>query len=124
MRDAMVVYHLTNRVYTPWGKQYSMFHWRPSWWVFITIAAKYNNKEVNHIIYWFDTNILNRISKDTRQTLDVRIRIVCGMINKLNPAKMSRPMKQEFMECIWDAYMKFSKDYYEYHCKYELCLPF
>lgn len=57
-------------------------------------------------------------------TLDVRIRIVCGMVNKLSSNRVSIAMKREFMECIWDAYQKFSKDYMEYHCRYELGLPF
>ena len=118
----MVIYSLTSNVYTPWGKQYQMFHWKPSWWVFIKLSNK--TKDVRHIIYWFDINILQRISKDTRFTLDVRIRIVCGMINNLTPIFISIDMKREFMECIWDAYQKFSKDYIEYHCKYILQLPF
>ena len=118
----MVLYSLTNRVYTPWGKQYQSFHWRASWWVYTNLEK--THESVRHIIYWFDTNILQRIGRDSNFTLNVRIRIVCGMINKLNPAKISMEMKREFMECIWDAYQKFSKDYIEYHCRYELGLPF
>lgn len=127
----MVLFSVTNRVYTPWGKQYQQFHWRTSWWVFINLATKerttnqfMSNKPINHILYWFDNEILQKIGKDTRFTLDVRVRIVCGMINKLSPSKVSMDMKREFMECIWDTYQKFSKDYMEYHCKYELGLPF
>lgn len=127
----MVLYSLTNRVYTPWGKQYQSFHWRPSWKMFINLAnreLKINSfrdiKPINHIIYWFDTMILQRIGKDTKFTLDVRIRIVCGMINKLFSDKISIAMKREFMECIWDTYQEFSKDYIEYYCRYELGLPF
>lgn len=118
----MVLHYLTNRVYTPWGKQYQSFHWRPSWWVYIKLEDTY--KPVRQIICWFDANILQRIGEDARFTLDVRIRIVCGMINKLSPDRISVDMKREFMECIWDTYQKFSKDYMEYHCKYELGLPF
>lgn len=127
----MVIYSISNKIYTPWGKQYQLFHWKPSWWVFLKIAEKERQnlsfkakKPVNHILYWFDTNILQRINKDSTFTLDVRIRIVCGMINKLSPNKLSLDMKREFMECIWDTYQKFSKDYIEYHCRYELGLPF
>lgn len=119
----MVIYSLTNRVYTPWGKQYQSFHWRPSWWVYIKLEK--THKSVRHIICWFDTNILQRIGKDTKVTLDVRIRIVCGMINKLSfKNRISIAMKREFMECIWDTYQEFSKDYVEYYCRYELGLPF
>ena len=78
----MVLYSLTNRVYTPWGKQYQSFHWRASWWVYTNLEK--THESVRHIIYWFDTNILQRIGKDTKFTLDVRIRIVCGMVNKLS----------------------------------------
>lgn len=118
----MVLYSLTNRVYTPWGKQYQSFHWRASWWVYTNLEK--THESVRHIMYWFDTNILQRIGKDTKFTLDVRIRIVCGMVNKLSSNRISIAMKREFMECIWDAYQKFSKDYMEYHCRYELGLPF
>ena len=127
----MVIYSITNRAYTPWGKRYNLFHWRASWWVYISLAERERktlpfkaDKPVNHILYWFDTNILQRIGKDTKFTLDVRIRIVCGMVNKLSSNRISIAMKREFMECIWDAYQKFSKDYMEYHCRYELGLPF
>lgn len=106
----MVLYSLTNRVYTPWGKQYQSFHWRASWWVYTNLEK--THESVRHIIYWFDTNILQRIGKDTKFTLDVRIRIVCGMVNKLSSNRISIAMKREFMECIWDAYQKVLKRLY------------
>lgn len=127
----MVLFSLTNKTYTPWGKQYKQFHWKSSWWVFINFANKeratmeFNEvKPVNHIIYWFDTEVLQKIGKDTVFTLDVRIRIVCGMINKLPYNKISMDMKREFMECIWDTYQKFSRDYMDYYCMYVIELPF
>lgn len=127
----MDIHALTNRVYTPWGKPYSKMCWRNSWNVYINLATRErktsNFKEItpiNHIIYWFDTNILQRIGKDSSNTLDVRIRIICGLINKLSHKEISIDMKREFMECIWDAYKKFSKDYVEWHCKYILSIPF
>ena len=122
---------LSNKVYTPWGKQYSSMSWREDWNIFIRLAEKEvtsksfkETKSINHIIYWFDTEILQKIHVDKKVTLDVRIRIVCGMVNKISYQTMSRELKQNFMECIWDAYQKFSKDYIDYHCRYILGLPF
>lgn len=130
----MVIYSLTNRVYTNWGAKYSSFNWRPEWYTFIRI---YNReiKElefheyfatiiVGHIISWFDNLILQRIGIDSEFTLRVRIRILCGLINKISHNKLTRDMKIEFMECIWDIYNKFHEDWKEYHCKYILQLPF
>ena len=122
---------LSNKVYTPWGKQYSSMNWREDWNIFIRLAEKEvtsksfkETKSINHIIYWFDTEILQKIHVDKKVTLDVRIRIVWGMVNKISYQTMSRELKQNFMECIWDAYQKFSKDYIDYHCRYILELPF
>lgn len=122
---------LTNKVYTPWGKRYNIFNWNKEWDTFIKISDKEvytkdftENKHVRHIIYWYDTNILQRISIDSKFTLDVRIRIVCGMINKLNSNKITFRMKIIFMECIWDTYREFTRDYSNYYCKNILNLPF
>ena len=71
----MVISCLTNYVYSTSGKLYSKFNWNPDWNIFVKIA--YNErkttdfkdaKPVNHIIYWFDTNILQRIRKDSNTT--------------------------------------------------------
>lgn len=122
---------LTNKVYTPWGKRYNIFNWNKEWNTFIKISNKEvytkeftENKPVRHIIYWYDANILQRISIDSKFTLDVRIRIVCGMINKLNSNKITFRMKIIFMECIWDTYREFTRDYSNYYCKNILNLPF
>lgn len=122
---------LTDKVYTSWGKQYNTFNWNIEWNVFIKISNKevntkefLENKPVRHIIYWYDTNILQKIGIDSKFTLDVRIRIICGMINKLDSNKITFQMKITFMECIWDTYRKFIKDYNNYYCKNILHLPF
>lgn len=127
----MVTSCLTNHVYSTSGKLYSKFNWNPDWSIFIKIAANERKtmsfkaiKPVNHIICWFDRNILQRIGKDSKTTLDVRVRIICGMINKLDANKVSFKMKMRFMECIWDAYKEFSRDYFEWHAKWILGLPF
>lgn len=126
----MVIHSLTNKVYTSWGVRYELFNWRPEWYTFIRIQNRECNKDefhcisdsVKHIIYWFDTNILQKIGIDKEPTLRVRIRIVCGMVNKIN--YIPWPMKREFMECIWDTYRKFYKEWNEYYCKKILELPF
>lgn len=79
----------------------------PQWNKFFRIAN--NHTEVRNILIWFDKNILRQIEgKDVeyeninRKTLDVRIRIICGMINKTS--KLTRDLKIELMELIWDKY--------------------
>jgi CRISPR/Cas system CSM-associated protein Csm5 (group 7 of RAMP superfamily) len=125
------IYCLTNHVYSTTGKLYSSYNWNLDWNIFVKIAyneRKITNfkdaKPVNHIIYWFDTNILQRIRKDSKTTLDVRVRIICGMINKLDANKVSFELKIRFMECIWDTYKEFSRDWEEWHAKWILGLPF
>lgn len=127
----MVIHNLTDKVYTSWGVRYKLFNWRPEWYTFIRIQNReckekqrihLTNLTVKHVIYWFDTNILQRIGIDKEPTIKVRIRIVCGMVNKLD--YIPRPMKIEFMECIWDTYKKFYKEWTEYYCREILELPF
>ena len=127
----MVIHSLTNHIYTGWGAKYSDFNWRPEWYTFIRIQNREikkkpfgSYKHVAHIIYFFDNMILQRIGKDHRVTLDVRIRIVCGLINNTSPKILTIPMKREFMECIWDIYKKFMNEWYEYYYRYILELPF
>lgn len=128
---------LTDEPYTHWGKRYNSFDWHPNWFTFIRIQNKevgptrdrtgkdwyhYYKPSVHYVIYFFDRYILQRIREDNKQTLDVRIRITCGLINKIDYIPWT--MKREFMECIWDAYKKFYKSWYEYYYKYILELPF
>ena len=79
---------------------------------------------VKYLVSWFDTQILQKIGVDKDLTLKVRIRILCGLINNTPTSVLTRPMKIEFMECIWDTYNKFYKDWYEYYCRNILELPF
>lgn len=125
----MVIHSLTNKVYTSWGVRYELFNWRPEWYTFIRIQNRECNKNKFHCIYsvkyivcWFDTNILQKIGIDKEPTLRVRIRIVCGMVNKIDYIPWT--MKRELMECIWDTYRKFYKEWNEYYCKKILELPF
>lgn len=139
----MVINSLTNYIYTPWGVRYNQFNWRNEWYCFLNINKKQvkslgiyseldyihncNTKSkytTAHLLYWFDTNILQRISKDSTQTLDVRVRILCGMVNKISPRELTIPMKQKFMECIWDTYRKFNGSWIDYECLNIFGLPF
>ena len=130
----MVVYSLTNHIYTTWGVKYSSFNWRPEWYTFLRIQKRelneiefhesYRIKTVKYLIFWFDNMIIQKIGVDKDLTLRVRIRILCGLINNTPASVLTRPMKIEFMESIWDTYNKFYKDWYEYYCKNVLELPF
>lgn len=130
----MVVYSLTNHIYTTWGVKYSSFNWRPEWYTFLRIQKRelneiefhesYRIKTVKYLIFWFDNMIIQKIGVDKDLTLRVRIRILCGLINNTPTNVLTRPMKIEFMECIWDTYNKFYKDWYEYYCRNVLELPF
>lgn len=130
----MVVYSLTNHIYTTWGVKYSSFNWRPEWYTFLRIQKRelkelefhesFKIQTVKYLVFWFDTQILQKIGVDKDLTLKVRIRILCGLINNTPTSVLTRPMKIEFMECIWDTYNKFYKDWYKYYCRNVLELPF
>lgn len=129
----MVIHVLHNSAYTSWGEPYSKFEWDDNWKIFLRLSEKERlnvdfhspqKKYVNNIITFFDNGILQRMRKDTLTTLDVRIRAICGMVAKIPYMVLSRDLKVMFMLCIWDAYKKFYSRYMEWHCRYELELPF
>lgn len=130
----MLVNSLTNHVYTSWGVRYNEFKWRNEWYTFLKLYDKelketdsfrrHTTNSVGHIICWFDRNVIQRIGIDNKITIQVRIRIVCGMINKLFVPYVSREMKIEFMECIWDIYKQMDKSWTDYYCLKILGLPF
>lgn len=129
----MEVNSLYGHPYTTWGRRYNQFKWNDDWNIFLRIAEKerifedshgLRAKPVNTVLAFLDVRILQRIGKDPITTLDVRIRVVCGLVNKISHMILSRELKLRFMDCIWDIYKQFSKDYIEYHCKYVLELPF
>ena len=130
----MLIYSLTNHIYTTWGVKYSSFNWRPEWYTFLRIQKRelkelefhesYKVQTVKYLIFWFDNRIIQKIGVDKDLTLKVRIRILCGLINNTPTSVLTRPMKIEFMECILDTYNKFYKDWYEYYCRNILELPF
>ncbi len=78
----------------------------PEWNKFFKMASKHDN--IKNILCWFDKNILRQMSLSTKKTtLDVRIRIICGMINKDH--FLTRDLKFELMELIWDKYREKNK---------------
>lgn len=126
-----MINNIAGKNYTHWGVPYYKLKWKEEWKIFETLANKeinslpFNcNKPIRHIMCWFDSNILQRIGKESNITLDVRIRIVCGMVNKVSPKSLSIELKREFMECIWDAYRNFRRSHENWYCKYILNLPF
>ena len=114
--------------------RYSQVNWRPSWYVFLRIQNReikntefhefFDKQNLARIISWFDMNIIQQIGIASKITLKVRIRIVCGMVNKLPVEVLTRELKIEFMECIWDAFDKLYDEWNEWHCRYILGLPF
>lgn len=120
----MIVNSLAAHPYTLWGRRYNSFKWRNEWYAFLKLADNDLEGPIREIICWYDRNILQCLGKDHYLTLRVRIRIVCGMINKLRLPNVTREMKIEFMECIWDTYKQMEKEWYEYYFKYIEQLPF
>ena len=132
----MIIYNLYHGPYYVYGQKYSDVKWRNEWYTFLKLAEKereeykfnssflqsYNS--INHILYWFDANIIQSIDKVSKTTLNVRIRIICGMINKMQNKKITREIKIELMECIWDAYNKLYQQYFDWYCLNILQLPF
>lgn len=113
--------------------KYSDINWRNEWYAFFNLAKKDRNGDINKILAWFDKNVLQAMDiqyypepklKTSITTLDVRIRIVCGMINKISHYTLSREMKIAFMECIWDTYKKFKRLYLNSYFIYAEQLPF
>jgi hypothetical protein len=46
------------------------------------------------------------------------------MVNQLPVEVLTRDLKIEFMECIWDTFRKLYSEWNEWYCKYILQLPF
>ena len=131
----MVVNSIT--VYTYLNKcpiRYNQINWRPSWYIFLRIYnreikdtefhAFFRKQRLAKVLAWYDTQILQQIGIASKTTLEVRIRIVCGMVNQLPVEVLTRDLKIEFMECIWDTFHKLYSEWNEWYCKYILQLPF
>lgn len=77
-----------------------------------------------YITTWYVMNILNELETSNSNTLYVKLRIVCGMVNKIPDKKLSKELKIHFMECIWDTFIDAYKDYCEFASRFIWELPF
>lgn len=131
----MRVESLCANPYAPFAfKRYTSFDWKDEWIIFLKLQCedimrweedRKTRKEpaVRHVICWYDTNILQAIGEATDQTLNVRLRIVCCMVEKI--PYLSEELKRIFVECMWDTYYKFLNSYYkDWYFKYINPLPF
>lgn len=139
----MKVAFLCNNTFFQFGNyRYDSIKWLNEWYFILNLQDKYGNKaktqsldksesEFLHILYFYDRNILQCIygmspienSKNFATTM-VRLRIVCGMINKLDHNKFSSYMKYWMMQCFWDTFYKVWKLHAEWHGRYIANLPF
>lgn len=122
--------------------RYDSIKWLNEWYFILNLQDKYCNKaktqsldksesEFLHILYFYDRNILQCIygmspiedSKNFATTM-VRLRIVCGMINKLDHNKFSSYMKYWMMQCFWDTFYKVWKLHAEWYGRHIANLPF
>lgn len=122
--------------------RYDSIKWLNEWYFILNLQGKYGNKaktqsldksesEFLHILYFYDRNILQCIygmspienSKNFATTM-VRLRIVCGMINKLDHNKFSSYMKYWMMQCFWDTFYKVWKLHAEWYGRHIANLPF
>lgn len=135
------VYCLTNRAFTKWGERYSKIEWCNYWATVLETCHLERIRKVHnihsdnkltltHIVYWFDINILQQFPLTEQvddSTLDVRMRIVCGMINKListDKIKYSDTFKQETINALQDTYRKFYNKWWDWYSINVLELPF
>ena len=122
--------------------RYDSIKWLNEWYFILNLQDKYCNKaktqpldksesEFLHILYFYDRNILQCIcgmnpienSRNFATTM-VRLRIICGMVNKLDHNKFSIDMKYWIMQCFWDAFYKVWKLHAEWYGRHIANLPF
>lgn len=128
----MVVCSLYSRVYTPWGRPYDFFNWDNFWSTLLAIADKelrgyvnhkkieLNNYTINHLLSWYNTNVLQAVSVNNGQLTSVRIRIACGMVDKVKLFKDNPNLARKTKECFTDTYRQFYCDCWNCYCK--LCI--
>lgn len=123
-----------HNIYTRWGILYSKFL-VSEWDTFLRISQRekdnarknyhwIDENTVNSVLYWVDENIFGSIGLVNSFTLDVRVRIACGMINKLDLPYLTRDLKIQLVECIWCSYRKATSLYNEWYCRNIEGLPF
>lgn len=139
----MRVAFLCSNVFFQFGNyRYDSIKWLNEWYFILNLQDKYKDKvkkqaleksenEFLHILYFYDTNILQCIRGKCRlentknfATTMVRLRIVCGMVNKLDHTKFSTDMKYWMMQCFWDTFYKVWKLHAEWYGRRIAKLPF
>lgn len=101
---------VTNRNILDWSK------WEP----YLNIADRERNRKeynkLNHLLYWYDYNILWQIDKvnytKDLTTLDVKLRIVTGMVNKAD--YLTWEQKYELMDLMFEKYKEFIKHRFDW----------
>lgn len=78
-------------------------------------------KGLEELVVWFDTNVINRIGKDTITTIDVRMRILTGMLNNL--INLTHDQKREAHIIFVNSFRQANRSYIDYMCKTQ-GLPF
>lgn len=135
--------------YFPCFNAYCNFNFFPKW----EIIAKLRNKEehiafkdiydgkhpipfspkegwdfrkypICYIIYWYTMNVLNELETNNFKTLQVKLTIVCSMINKISDKKLSKELKIHLTDFIQITFSNAYEDYFEYTCKFIRKLPF
>lgn len=92
-----------------------------SWYKYIQLAQK--KKELKEVLSWFDTRVLNDIFFGASvTTVDVRVRIVCGMVNKLTC--ITPDMKYELMNLMYEKRKEYQKKHIEFLARYVYNIPF
>lgn len=129
---------LTNKAYTAWGQPYSDFRWNDFWETvfelikkelrdadYIHLSKPQRQKTLVYIIYWFDTNILQKFPIDDvkikDETFDVNMRILCGMVDKL---EYDKEFKIKLVECFHDTFKRFYIKWMDWRCLRIWKLPF
>lgn len=96
-------------------------YWKDySWHKYIQLAQK--KKELKQVLSWFDTRVLDDIPWKSITTIDVRVRIVCGMVNKL--ICITPDMKYELMNLMYDKRKEYQRLHIDFVAKWEYKVPF
>lgn len=116
---------ITDRAYTSWGKPYSKYQWDDIWITLLGMARKerkrirpFNNNvnsfrkdlySLDHIIYWFDYNVLQTIRVETYRTTNVRLRIAQNLVDRTILSKYPN-IKNKVKDAFIDIYHQMYRD--------------
>lgn len=91
-----------------------------NWIKYIILAQK--KPELKKVLIWFDNKIIDDLPTKSYTTINVRIRIVCGMVNKLSC--LTPDMKYELMNLVYSKRKEFDNKLIEFKAKWEWRIPF